>query len=180
MTLIQSPRSKLEVQRISLIGHVRHISVESRKYKRWDVDTSNSNWQPAPVPGFTPSLPINPPPPATQLSTDVFFHRVLCSLHSSQTRSSHPLAPRRPCPSHPLSSHQGSCPYRPRCGVLRTTFFHPWIALDNRGLNYPPCRWGIPPRSVHLHRCAGPSLEEGELRLHPPTGFHLTSVSHRL
>ena len=139
------------------------------------VDTSNSN-QPAPVPSFTPSLSINSPPPAAQLQTNVFFRRVLCSLHSSQSRSSHPLPPHRPCPSHPLSSHQGSCPYRPRCGVLRTTFFDPWIALDNRGFHHPPCRWGIPPRSVHLHRRAGPSLEKGEPHSHSSMSFRLTSI----
>jgi len=75
---------------------------------------SDSN-KPAPVSSSTSSLLINSP---------------LYSLHSSQSRSSDPLAPYHSCASHPHPGYQGSYPYYPHwCGVLRTTLFRPWVLI---------------------------------------------------
>ena len=47
---------KLEVERISLIRHVRHLSLESWEYKKWEVDVLDPN-QPAPVPASLQASP---------------------------------------------------------------------------------------------------------------------------
>ena len=105
---------------------------------------------------------------STTPQKDVLFHRIFRSVHSSPTRSIDPLASHRPCPSHPVSSDQGPRSHQAWCGLLHTAFFNSWIAFNNRGHRDSSSGRGVPPRSVYLHRCSGPGLEEGTCRYSHP------------
>ena len=119
----------LIVSNISPIRHVRHIPLDHLEYKKWEVETSDSN-QPTPASNLKSTDKLDSSYHST-LDSNVFFHRVLCSLHSCSSRPLDPLASHRPCASHPIPSNQGPPSYRHRCRILLTTLFNPWIAFDH-------------------------------------------------
>ena len=110
---------------------------------------------------------------------DDLFHRVLCSLRSSPSRSIDPLASRRSRTSHPIPSHQGSRSHQAWCRLLRTAFLNPRIPFDNRGCCHPSGSWSVPTCSIYLHRSSGPGLEEGMSCSHSPIIIRLTHPAGR-